>query len=301
MKIFDCFTFYNEFDILEIRLHELYPIVDHFVVVEATKTYAGRDKPLHFADNRERFAAYADKIIHVVVDDLPAEASDHWAREYAQRNGIERGLTLAAPGDLVIVSDVDEIIRREVIEKIRATGTAPAVLGFRLRVYSMRFNYQNILGPEAHIVWPVAMRRDQLTSPQEARNSRFDLDRANDGSVIDDAGWHYTSVGNDEWIRNKIANFSHSEFHDPAFITQVNPNQLLARGLDLFGRNGRNIFEGKDFIWAIVPPPAAGARATGTLRKIFCSRAGGCAGKGLPADADRRRQQFSPTLRMDLH
>jgi hypothetical protein len=69
-KLFDCFLFYNELDVLEIRLSELEPLVDYFVIVESRVTFQGAPKPLHFQLNQERYARWAAKIIHVVVDDL---------------------------------------------------------------------------------------------------------------------------------------------------------------------------------------------------------------------------------------
>jgi len=90
-RIFDCFTFLNEFDLLEIRLHELAQVVDRFVIAESPVTFTGRPKPLHFLDNRARFAAFADKIIHIVVDDQPVTDSA-WEREWHQRNALERGI-----------------------------------------------------------------------------------------------------------------------------------------------------------------------------------------------------------------
>ena len=73
-RVFDCFPFFNELDVLEIRLAELDALVDHFVIVEATRTHTGKPKPLYFADNRKRYDRYAHKIIHVVADDLPSWA-----------------------------------------------------------------------------------------------------------------------------------------------------------------------------------------------------------------------------------
>ena len=66
--IFDCFTFFNELDILEIRLNEMAPMVDRFVLVEARKTFQGADKPLYFDQNKARFTPFLDKIEHVIVD-----------------------------------------------------------------------------------------------------------------------------------------------------------------------------------------------------------------------------------------
>ena len=68
MAIWDCFTFFNELDILELRLRELAPVVDRFVIAEATKTFANEAKPVHFAENRARFAEFLPKIVHVVKD-----------------------------------------------------------------------------------------------------------------------------------------------------------------------------------------------------------------------------------------
>ena len=118
--IYDCITFYNELDLLEVRLHELCDVVDRFVLVEATQTFQGNPKPLFFEVHKHAFSRYADKITHIVVE-FPDEAAlrSHlstrppnmtWAREHYQRDQISRGLTKALPDDLIIVSDVDEII-----------------------------------------------------------------------------------------------------------------------------------------------------------------------------------------------
>ena len=86
MKIFDCFTFYNELDLLQIRLEELYDVVNHFVLVEATTTFTNRPKEMLFKQNRARYSKYLDKIIYVPVE-LPG-SSNAWDNERAQRNAI---------------------------------------------------------------------------------------------------------------------------------------------------------------------------------------------------------------------
>ena len=80
MKVFDCFTFYNELDLLEIRLSELYPVVDHFVLAEANVTYTNNSKRMIFAENREYFRRFQDKLIYVAVDDMPRDTDDPWTR-----------------------------------------------------------------------------------------------------------------------------------------------------------------------------------------------------------------------------
>ena len=118
MKIFDCITFFRELELLDLRLMELYDVVDHFVIVEATRTHQGCPHDPVFLAHRQRFLPYLDKIIHVLVDDLPIyEHEDKyvksrtgyvpyadWRPEHFSRNAIERGLVgLAQPGDRVLV------------------------------------------------------------------------------------------------------------------------------------------------------------------------------------------------------
>src|SRR3954453_12113765 len=113
--IYDCFTFFNELDVLDIRLHVLADVVDRFVLVEARQTHQQRAKPLHYEENKDRFAAFADRIEHVVVDEFPEEATGAWGCENWQRNAIRHGLRRAAAGDTVLISDADEIPRPECV------------------------------------------------------------------------------------------------------------------------------------------------------------------------------------------
>ena len=107
---------------LDIRLRELDTVVDRFVLVEATRTHSNRPKPLYYAENRARYAAFADKIIHVVVEDTP-DTTNAWAIERFQRDCILRGLHNCRPDDIILMSDVDEIPRarvaRETIQTMR--------------------------------------------------------------------------------------------------------------------------------------------------------------------------------------
>ena len=70
-KIIDCFTFYNEMDLLNYRLNILYNVVDYFIIVESTHTYVGKEKKLFYNDNKHLFEKFNDKIIHIIVDDFP--------------------------------------------------------------------------------------------------------------------------------------------------------------------------------------------------------------------------------------
>ena len=131
--IYDCFLFNNEFDTLDIRLNVLSPIVDKFVLVECQKTFRGKQKPLCFSDNKYLFRKYEDKIIHVIADSPPHMDFEEkkkqgsignidwrqikvWEIEFFQRDAIAKGLVECEPNDVILISDVDEIPRVEIID-----------------------------------------------------------------------------------------------------------------------------------------------------------------------------------------
>lgn len=79
--IYDCFSFFNELDLLEIRLNTLDKVVDKFILFESTLTHTGNPKPLYYAENKDRFAKFSDRIVHIVVNDFPAMPEDMPVRE----------------------------------------------------------------------------------------------------------------------------------------------------------------------------------------------------------------------------
>ena len=122
VMLYDCFTFYNELDLLEVRLHEHNAAVDRFVLVEARQTFQGVPKDLVFEKNKQRFAPFLDKIIHVIIDfpehialNYYKNSNAAWNREFFQRDAMAQGLAAAQPNDLIMVSDVDEIVRSDVL------------------------------------------------------------------------------------------------------------------------------------------------------------------------------------------
>lgn len=150
-RIFDCFIFYNELDILDIRLNTLDPLVDYFVLVESTHTFTGQPKELIYAKNNRRFKKFHDKIIHVVVDDMPRQAETTFVREAHQRSAIGRGLVEAGPDDLVLVSDVDEIPKPELLQDALKTASGK-ITYFEGVYYHFRLN------------WRLVGRQDLMTS-----------------------------------------------------------------------------------------------------------------------------------------
>jgi beta-1,4-mannosyl-glycoprotein beta-1,4-N-acetylglucosaminyltransferase len=104
MRIYDCFSYWDEDLLLEFRLNILNDYVDYFVIVEGNKTWQNNFKNLNF--NINKFSKFKDKIIYIPVEDLP-DGDDPYKRENHQRNAIIRGLTNASKNDLIIISDLD--------------------------------------------------------------------------------------------------------------------------------------------------------------------------------------------------
>ena len=121
--IYDCFCFFNELDLLEIRLNTLDSVVDKFILVESTLTFTGNSKPLYYTENKNRFEKFKNKIIHIIVDNFPSIPNATyreiaWIREYTQRNAILRGIPKTAKDDdYLIIADLDEIPCPEAIKK----------------------------------------------------------------------------------------------------------------------------------------------------------------------------------------
>ena len=107
MKVYDCFTFFNEFELLELRLESLWDLVDYFVIVEANKTHANEPKPFNFFERQKEFKKYFKKIRYVMDDsEVPYSGVGDWSIENNQRNNIIQGLQDAEPDDLIFISDV---------------------------------------------------------------------------------------------------------------------------------------------------------------------------------------------------
>lgn len=235
--VYDGFCFFNELDLLELRLEELSDVVDVFVLVEATKTFSGRPKPLLFSANRARFEKFLPRIRHVVVDDLPGPPATHWNREAQQRDAILRGLWDARPDDVVIVADLDEIPRPAAVRRFVEHGSEAAA--FRQTMYYYRLNCQNVSGSPRD-PWAVILLRKLLRSPQEARLARFQL------PAIEDGGWHFSYLGDPPTIREKIGAISHAtELDVPRFTDEETIARRIATGSDLYDR--------PDHAWRYVP------------------------------------------------
>ena len=115
-----CFTFYNEFELLELRLNSLWNMVDCFVLVEADKTQNNEPKPFYFDERKSDFAKFLPKIRHIKVNmEIPYSGVGDWSIEFAQRDMIAKGLEDADPDDLVFISDLDEIPYPDILTRLQ--------------------------------------------------------------------------------------------------------------------------------------------------------------------------------------
>lgn len=232
VKIIDCFIFYNELDLLEFRFDLLYDIVDNFVLVESTKTFVGRKKPLFFEENKLRYQKFLDKVIHIVVDNL--DDSNPWINESNQRNSIKNGIGQLNLNndDLIIISDVDEIIDPTTLLELKTNNSVKSIMNLEQDLYyyniTCKFNgkwkLSKILNYETYKYKP---------SPQQIRLTA--------GDDILNGGWHFSYFGDENFIKNKIQNFSHQEFNNEKFYNKDHLKYVIENGKDLYGRENQNI------------------------------------------------------------
>jgi beta-1,4-mannosyl-glycoprotein beta-1,4-N-acetylglucosaminyltransferase len=214
-KIFDLFPMNDELELLKIKLHEMSPWVDHFVVVESAQTFTGHPKPLHFKDNRELFKAFEAKIIHVTIEQTPDYVCGAWAREFLQRDLAMRTLApLCQDDDLVLLSDVDEVLDHRALD-----GFDGEYASLKTQTFMYFLNYRQVLDRDAQrgnaSIWRAGHLR--RIGASYARNM---LCAHKVAPRIYDAGWHFTSVGSAIQLANKMKSYSHAEYahKDDAFF-----------------------------------------------------------------------------------
>ena len=250
---YDCFSFFNELDLLEIRLNTLDEVVDKFILAESPLTHTGNPKPLYYAENKERFSKFHDRIIHIVVDDFPAMPDDMparekaWTRENWQRNAIVRGLPKDIKDeDILLISDLDEIPSPEYVKK--AVSNPIGVTRLDLKAYCFFINLRNVSYP----IWDNGTRVltwRTFNNPQTYANSNYTeccVAAVNQGpsatrvrflkpdKILKPAGWHFSYLGGVEAIQRKMKSIAHTEFDTDKRTSLENIRNTLAKGKSLF-------------------------------------------------------------------
>jgi len=206
VKIYDCFMFMNEFDMLKKRLDYLKNTVDCFVLVESPYLHSGKPKELLFTQRKEEFKGY--NIIHLVSDELPADFVGfskqygfdtlNWDREMYQREYLKNVSDVINDDDIVLISDVDEI------PDIAAVRPHTSTVGLHMLNFQFNFNFVQHREPWVGTV---------ITNGSHFKTHGANFFRYNRWrfTILRDSGWHLSSFGDIEHILYKFNNFSHCD------------------------------------------------------------------------------------------
>lgn len=241
-KVYDCFIYFNEIDLLKIRFRELADTVDFFVLIEGSLTHTGYAKPFYFQENRHLFKEYAHKIVDRGVT-LPKDNANTWGRETVQRTAFDYTLCELAPADddIIMVSDVDEIINPKAIEAYRSRED---VCCLEQKTYHYNLNCQL----ETPTIDPKIARYRQV---KEIGGSDLRYyDRAFSPHVLKDAGWHLSFMGGTDKIIEKMKSYSHYDERDPntpVYLSRENVEASIKEGKSLFMRDDVKYLRVKDY------------------------------------------------------
>lgn len=254
MKVFDSFRFFNELELLELRLNILNDVVDYFVLTESPFTISGNEKPLYYLENKDRFSKFNDKIIHNITETIPNDFSDYiekkqyhtpyknidvncgqpfyqiplrYQRDIYARDCTAYGLISAGiqDEDLVITSDADEIINPLVLENLdwfdpnNHYGCLQRSFYYKLNILYQ----ENWLGSRI-CNWKMLKE----TSVDQLRQN------GNNSYKIESAGWHWSYFGNAEKFKAKLAACADCHMNLPEVID--NAEEKIEQGLDPLNR-----------------------------------------------------------------
>ena len=244
MKIFDCFMYFDEEIVLDLRLNTLNEYVDYFIIVESSFTHKGDKRKLKF--NHNKFSKFKDKIIYLIYDKEPGgieiikenESEDEKSRKYifnaiyrenGQRNFISEGLGQADDDDFILISDVDEIPN---LKEANLKNLKDKLIFFNQEMFYYKFNLKL---PNNNWTGTRSCKKKYLQSPQWLRNIKvrnfpfyrldtfFSKIRYSNIKFIDNGGWHFTNLKSAEQIRHKLKSYlHHREFEiNPLSIEEI--------------------------------------------------------------------------------
>ena len=235
MKIFDCFMYFDEDLVLDLRLNLLDNKVDYFVIVESKYNHKGEKRKLKF--NINKFLKFKKKIIYIIHDEIPHQIkpikkSDNENvintkyifnavfRENSQRNFILKGLSKANKEDMILISDVDEIPN---LEKVNFKAEKNKLIFFSQDMFYYKFNLKL---PNFNWIGTKSCKKKYLKSPQWLRNIKdrkysffridalFSDNKYINVKIIENGGWHFTNIKKPEEIEHKMKSYLHHREFD---------------------------------------------------------------------------------------
>lgn len=295
--IYDCIPFFNELDILKLRLQVMAPYVDKFVLEEASVTFSGEPKEMVFDRHRDMFAEFEDKIIYVAVEDSPLDGVTTHERDYYQKNQLVRGLAGCAPDDIVIFGDVDEIPNPKALEEILAHFDPARVYHLAQRMFYCFLNMEEVSGSLLSITgeFPGVEQKRWLGTkvcsyagiPERGIVYLREVAPEDERSVrVADGGWHFGYMGGDgerdaaKRIGVKVRAAAHQEYNSPRYLKEA-VDRLMC-GEDIFDRSGRFVRvpidesypaylrEHREEYDFLIAPEIGRARIAGKKAKLAC-------------------------------
>ena len=245
MKIYDCFMYFDEEVVVDVRFNTLNQFVDYFVIVESKFTHKGDLKELKF--NHKKFEKFKDKIIYIIDDQIysqteevkPQDSEGEKSRKYifnaayrenGQRNLINKGLAGAQNEDFILISDVDEIPK---LSNINFKKINEKIILFKQDMFYYKFNLK-LPG----LIWTgtKGCKKKDLDSPQWLRNIKdrkysffridtfFSKTKYMSIKIINNGGWHFSNIKTPKEIEHKLRSYlHHREFDEQPFsVEEIN-------------------------------------------------------------------------------
>jgi len=243
MKLIDCFMYFDEDMLLDIRLNILDNHVDKFVIAEATKTHSGKEKNLNF--DIKKFSKFKNKIEYLVIDDLPVDVGKFkkdWAashiRDQFQRNALHRGYKNYDENDLIMISDLDEIPDPKKIKKFNIKNKYACFMQKNLhqKMNLLNTTIENWAGTKI-------CQKKYLKSPQWLRNIKtkkkpfWKFYKPKQPQIIWNGGWHFNDLKKAEDLSKKFKSGAHQEENLEEFTSIEKINTRMKENKDLLGRN----------------------------------------------------------------
>ena len=268
--IYDCFTFYNEVELLILRLELLHKKIDKFIIVEASKTFTGIPKPYNLEQNWDRLKKFHHKILYIKIDDFPS-MENPWICENYQRNMISCGLNDCKDHDLIMISDLDEIPDSQKIPKSVPDGIVKCFLQDNYYYFANNYISRNIVWEggtkilnyktfSQNLLSEKYVKYNEITFPQSlnAGNTPMKIRLYRNLDYIRDGGWHFGWLGGVDFIMNKLQSFSHQEHNNQYINNREYITNCLATGKDLLdARNKCYVIDRSNFpedIIRLMPP-----------------------------------------------
>ena len=238
MAIYDCFQYFNEDHVLDLRFNILNEKVDYFIISESTKTHQGKNKKLNF--NINNFSKFKHKIKYIVADyqkkiNFENHTGGESVIEQHQRNSLSEGLIDANDSDLIILSDSDEIPDLTKLNQIKKNTKFSA---FSQTMFMYKLNLQNL--NESNWIGSKMALKKNFPNPQKLRNLKFKeypfwrFDKT--GLQIIKGCWHFSFLQKPSEIAKKIKSYSHGEFNKKQITDEKKIEEKIAKNEDIFGR-----------------------------------------------------------------